>query len=114
MVTGADPVTALEGLIPSTAKSLAKERLSIRDIGAFEINEAFPSMPLAWLRETGVDCKRMNSNSGAMALGHQIGGSGARLMTTLIHHKRENGIRHALQSMCEGCGMANATTIALI
>lgn len=113
VVTGTDPVTMLEGPIPATAKALAKSGLSIGDIGAFEINEAFASVSLAWLRETGADYERMN-NGGAMALGHPIGGSGARLMTTLVHHMRENGIRYGLQSMCEGGGMANATILELI
>ncbi|ARE35964.1 acetyl-CoA acetyltransferase [Rhodococcus sp. BH4] len=114
VVTGTDPVTMLEGPIPATAKALAKSGLSIGDIGAFEINEAFASVSLAWLRETGADYERMNPNGGAMALGHPIGGSGARLMTTLVHHMRENGIRYGLQSMCEGGGMANATILELI
>jgi acetyl-CoA acyltransferase len=77
----------------------------------FEINEAFASVPLAWLAETGADPARLNPNGGAIALGHPIGGSGARLMTTMVHHMRNNGIRYGLQSMCEGGGMANATII---
>ncbi|WP_329236368.1 thiolase family protein [Streptomyces sp. NBC_00111] len=114
VVTGTDPVTMLKGPIPATAKALAKARLSIDDIGTFEINEAFASVTLAWLRETGADHARMNPLGGAMAIGHPIGGSGARLMTTLVHHMRDNGIRYGLQSMCEGGGMANATILELL
>ncbi|GHG28507.1 thiolase family protein [Streptomyces zaomyceticus] len=114
VVTGTDPVTMLKGPIPATAKALAKAGLSIDDIGAFEINEAFASVTLAWLRETGADYARMNPLGGAMAIGHPIGGSGARLMTTLVHHMRDNGIRYGLQSMCEGGGMANATILELL
>lgn len=114
VVTGADPVTMLKGPIPATAKALRKAGLSIDDIGAFEINEAFASVTLAWLRETGADYARTNPLGGAMAIGHPIGGSGARLMTTLVHHMRDNGIRYGLQSMCEGGGMANATVLELL
>ncbi|MFI6288628.1 thiolase family protein [Streptomyces sp. NPDC051018] len=114
VVVGCDPVTMLKGPIPATAKALKKAGLSIGDIGAFEINEAFASVSLAWLRETGADYERMNPLGGAMALGHPIGGSGARLMTTLVHHMRDNGIRYGLQSMCEGGGMANATVLELL
>ena len=114
VVTGTDPVTMLKGPIPATAKALAKSGLSVDDIGAFEINEAFASVSLAWLRETGADYERLNPNGGAMALGHPIGGSGARLMTTLVHHMRDEGIRYGLQSMCEGGGMANATILEVL
>jgi acetyl-CoA acyltransferase len=104
----------LKGPIPATAKALGRAGLTIDDIGAFEINEAFASVTLAWLRETGADYTRMNPLGGAMAIGHPIGGSGARLMTTLVHHMRDNGIRYGLQSMCEGGGMANATILELL
>ncbi|MEW1551991.1 thiolase family protein [Streptomyces tsukubensis] len=114
VLAGTDPVTMLKGPIPATAKALKKSGLSIGDIGAFEINEAFASVTLAWLRETGADYARMNPLGGAMAIGHPIGGSGARLMTTLVHHMRDNGIRYGLQSMCEGGGMANATILELL
>jgi acetyl-CoA acyltransferase len=80
------------------------------EIGAFEVNEAFAPVPLAWLADLGADPKALNYNGGAIALGHPLGGSGARLMTTLIHHMRDNGIRYGLQTMCEGGGQANATT----
>ncbi|MCJ0907235.1 thiolase family protein [Rhodococcus sp. ARC_M6] len=114
IVTGTDPITMLKGPIPATAKALAKAGLSIADIGAFEINEAFAAVSLAWLRETGANYQQMNPNGGAMALGHPIGGSGARLMTTLVNHMRDEGIRYGLQSMCEGGGMANATILELL
>ncbi|MFE1909195.1 thiolase family protein [Streptomyces gardneri] len=114
VVAGTDPVTMLKGPIPATAKALKRSGLSIGDIGAFEINEAFASVTLAWLRETGADYEKMNPNGGAMAIGHPIGGSGARIMTTLVHHMRDNGIRYGLQSMCEGGGMANATILELL
>lgn len=114
VVTGTDPVTMLKGPIPATAKALKKSGLSIGDIGVFEINEAFASVTLAWLRETGAEYGRMNPDGGAMAIGHPIGGSGARLMTTLVHHMRDNDIRYGLQSMCEGGGMANATILELL
>ncbi|GAA2124742.1 thiolase family protein [Kitasatospora saccharophila] len=114
VVAGTDPVTMLKGPIPATAKALRRSGLSIDDIGAFEINEAFASVTLAWLKETGADYERMNPLGGAMAIGHPIGGSGARLMTTLVHHMRDNGIRYGLQSMCEGGGMANATILELL
>ncbi|WP_430332527.1 thiolase family protein [Rhodococcus sp. ACT016] len=113
-VVGADPITMLEGPIPATAKVLDRARLTIDDIGAFEINEAFASVSLGWQRATGADYARLNPNGGAMALGHPLGGSGARLMTTLVHHMRDNGIRYGLQSMCEGGGMANATILELL
>lgn len=111
VVVGADPITMLKGPIPATAKVLKRAGLSIGDIGVFEINEAFASVTLAWLRETEAPYEQMNPNGGAIALGHPLGGSGARLMTTLVHHMKDNGIRYGLQSMCEGGGMANATVL---
>jgi acetyl-CoA acyltransferase len=114
VLTGTDPVVMLKGPIPATAKALKRSGLSIDDIGAFEINEAFASVPLAWLRETGAAVERLNPNGGAVALGHPLGASGARLMTTLVHHMKDNGLRYGLQSMCEGGGMANATILELL
>ncbi|WP_432167051.1 thiolase family protein [Streptomyces sp. bgisy031] len=114
VLAGTDPVTMLKGPIPATRKALKKAGLTVDDIGAFEINEAFASVSLAWLRELGADYERMNPNGGAMALGHPIGGSGARIMATLVHHMRDNNIRYGLQSMCEGGGMANATILELL
>ena len=109
-----DPVIMLTAPIPATHKVLKRSGLSIDQIGAFEVNEAFAPVPLAWLKETGGDRKALNPNGGAIAIGHPLGGSGARLMTTLVHHMRHNGIRYGLQTMCEGGGMANATILELL
>jgi len=113
-LAGADPVIMLTAPIPATEKALRKAGLQIRDIGAFEVNEAFAPVPMAWLAETGADERRLNPLGGAIALGHPLGASGARLMTTLIHHMRNNGIRYGLQTMCEAGGQANATIIELL
>jgi acetyl-CoA acyltransferase len=113
-VVGVDPVTMLLGPIPATQKVLARAGLSIEDIGVYEINEAFASVSLAWQRAMDADYKRLNPNGGAIALGHPLGGSGARLMTTLVHHMRDTGARYGLQSMCEFGGMANATILELV
>jgi acetyl-CoA acyltransferase len=109
-----DPVIMLTAPIPATAKALAKSGLTIDEIGAFEVNEAFAPVPLAWLAETGADPKRLNPLGGAIAIGHPLGGSGAILMTRLVHHMVDNGIRYGLQTMCEGGGMANATILELL
>jgi acetyl-CoA acyltransferase len=109
-----DPVIMLTAPIPATRKALAKSGLRLADIGVFEVNEAFAPVPLAWLAETGADPAKLNPNGGAIALGHPLGGSGARLMTTLVHHMRDNGIRYGLQTMCEGGGQANATILELL
>ena len=109
-----DPVIMLTAPIPATKKALAKSGLRIDEIGAFEVNEAFAPVPLAWLAEIGADAKTLNPNGGAIALGHPLGASGARLMTTLIYHMRDNGIRYGLQTMCEGGGQANATILELL
>ncbi|SHG66024.1 thiolase family protein [Geodermatophilus nigrescens] len=114
VLAGADPVIMLTAPIPATQKALAKSGLSIDEIGAFEVNEAFAPVPLAWLAEMGADTKALNPNGGAIALGHPLGGSGARIMTTLVHHMRDNGIRYGLQTMCEGGGQANATILELL
>ena len=114
VLAGADPVIMLTAPIPATAKALKRSGLSIDEIGAFEVNEAFAPVPLAWLAEFGADTKALNPNGGAIALGHPLGGSGARLMTTLVHHMRDNGIRYGLQTMCEGGGQANATILELL
>ncbi|HWL37002.1 MAG TPA: thiolase family protein [Frankiaceae bacterium] len=113
-LAGVDPVTMLTGPIPATAKALKRSGLTLDEIGAVEINEAFASVVLAWEKETGADRKVVNPNGGAIALGHPLGGSGARLMTTLVHHMADNGIRYGLQTMCEGGGMANATILELV
>ena len=114
VLAAADPVIMLTAPIPATAKALDRSGLSVDQIGAFEVNEAFAPVPLAWLAETGADAKVLNANGGAIALGHPLGGSGARLMTTLVHHMRDNGIRYGLQTMCEGGGQANATVLELL
>jgi acetyl-CoA acyltransferase len=113
-VIGDDPVTMLTGPIPATAMVLKRAGLSIADIGAFEVNEAFASVPLAWEIETGAEHARLNPLGGAIAVGHPLGGSGAILMTRLVHHMRDNGLRYGLQTMCEAGGMANATILELV
>ena len=113
-VVGDDPVIMLTGPIPATAKVLARAGRSISDIGAFEINEAFAPVPMAWLAETGADPNALNPLGGAIEIGHPLGGSGAILMTRLVHHMVDNGIQYGLQSMCEGGGMANATILELV
>jgi acetyl-CoA acyltransferase len=114
VVTADDPVIMLTAPIPATAKALAKACLKLDDIGVYEVNEAFAPVPLAWLAETGADPSRLNPRGGAIALGHPLGGSGARIMTTMLHHMRQHEIRYGLQTMCEGGGMANATVIELL
>ena len=113
-MAGVDPVIMLTGPIPATERAIAKSGLSLADIGAFEVNEAFASVLGAWYAQTGADPNKTNANGGAIALGHPLGGSGARLMTTLLHHMRRNDIKYGLQTMCEGGGMANATIIELL
>jgi acetyl-CoA acyltransferase len=114
VVIGDDPIIMLTGPIPATKLALKKSGLSVDDIGVFEVNEAFATVPLAWLHEIGADPAKLNPNGGAIALGHPLGGSGTRLMTTMIHHMRANGIRYGLQTMCEGGGQANATILELL
>jgi acetyl-CoA acyltransferase len=114
VLAASDPVIMLTAPIPATAKALERSGLSIDQIGAFEVNEAFAPVPLAWLADTGADPKALNASGGAIALGHPLGGSGARLMTTLVYHMRDNGIRYGLQTMCEGGGQANATVLELL
>jgi acetyl-CoA acyltransferase len=113
-VTGADPVLMLTGPIPATEKVLAKAGVALAEVGMFEVNEAFAPVPLAWLAETGADAKLLNPLGGAIALGHPLGASGAVLMTRMIYHMRDNGIRYGLQTMCEGGGTANATLVELV
>jgi len=114
VVVGSEPMPMLTGPIPATRKALQRAGLRIDEIGAFEVNEAFASVPLAWLAELGATEKALNPLGGAIALGHPLGGSGARLLTTLVHHMRDNGIRYGLQTMCEGGGQANATILELV
>jgi len=110
-VLGHDPVIMLEAPIPATAVALKKAGMSIDDIDLFEVNEAFASVPMAWLQASGADPERLNINGGAIALGHPLGGSGTKLMTTLVHSLQRTGKRYGLQTMCEGGGMANVTII---
>ncbi|MBL7261508.1 acetyl-CoA C-acyltransferase [Paractinoplanes lichenicola] len=111
VIAADDPVIVLTAPIPATAKVLARAGLKIDDLGVYEVNEAFAPVPLAWLAETGADRARMNPRGGAIALGHPLGASGARIMTTMLHHMRQSGLRYGLQTMCEGAGMANATIV---
>jgi acetyl-CoA C-acetyltransferase len=108
---GGDPVIMLEAPLPATQRALQKAGMTIDDIDLFEINEAFASVPTAWLKTTGADPARLNVNGGAIALGHPLGGSGTKLMTTLLHALEQQGKRYGLQTMCEGGGMANVTIV---
>ncbi len=113
-VTATDPILMLTGPIPATAKVLARAGLSVGDIGVFEVNEAFAPVVEAWLIETGASRERVNPNGGAIALGHPLGASGARLMVTLLHEMERTGSRYGLQTMCEGGGTSSATLLELI
>jgi acetyl-CoA acyltransferase len=110
-VAADDPVMMLTAIIPATGKVLSKAGLSIDDIDLFEVNEAFASVVLAWQRETGANLDKVNVHGGAIAIGHPLGASGARLMTTLVHAMHARGARLALQTMCEAGGLANATIL---
>jgi acetyl-CoA acyltransferase len=110
-VVGSDPLYMLTGVIPATEKVLKRAGLIHADIDAYEVNEAFASVPLAWLKETGADPAKLNPRGGAIALGHALGSSGTRLLTTLVNQLEATGGRLGLQTMCEGGGMANATVI---
>ncbi|WP_181789468.1 thiolase family protein [Streptomyces phytophilus] len=114
VVAGDDPVVMLTAPIAATAKALKRAGLGIGDIGAYEVNEAFAAVPLAWQAETGAADDRLNPLGGAIATGHPLGGSGAALLTRLVHHMRDRRIRYGLQTMCEGGGMANATVLELL
>jgi acetyl-CoA C-acetyltransferase len=106
-----DPVWMLTAPIPATAHALKKAGMSLDDIDLVEINEAFASVVLAWAKETGADMARVNVNGGAIALGHPLGATGARLMTTLLAELERTGGRWGLQTMCEGGGQANVTIV---
>jgi len=110
-VVGSDPLYMLTGVIPATEKVLARAGLTLADVDLFEVNEAFAPVVLAWARDTGADLAKTNVNGGAIAIGHPLGASGARIMTTMVHALQQRGGRYALQTMCEGGGMANATII---
>jgi acetyl-CoA C-acetyltransferase len=110
-VRGADPIFMLTAPIPATAYALERTGMSLDDMDLVEINEAFASVVLAWQQETGADLGKVNVNGGAIALGHPLGATGARLMTTLLHELDRTGGRWGLQTMCEGGGQANVTII---
>lgn len=113
-VVGSDPIEMLTGVIPATRRILERSGLGIDDIDTFEVNEAFACVPLAWQRETGADPDKLNPRGGAIALGHALGSSGTRLLTTMVNSLEQSGGRYGLQVMCEGAGMANATIIERI
>ena len=108
---GADPMLMLTAPIPATRNAISRSGLSLGDIGTFEFNEAFAAPALAWMRDIGADHGLVNPQGGAIALGHPLGASGTRLMTTMIHRMKRDGIRYGLQTMCEGGGMSNATIL---
>ena len=110
-VMGHDPVVMLEAPIPATKRALDKAGLAVDDIDLFEVNEAFGSVPVAYCKELGVDCEKINVHGGAIALGHPLGGSGTKLMATFVHALKRKGGKYGLQTMCEGGGMANVTII---
>ncbi|MGB7406106.1 MAG: acetyl-CoA C-acetyltransferase, partial [Pacificimonas sp.] len=110
-VTAGDPVIMLEEPLFATDKALERAGMKIGDIDLFEVNEAFASVPMAWLKHTGADPDRLNVNGGAIALGHPLGATGAKLMSTLVHGLRNRGKRWGLQTMCEGGGIANVTIV---
>ena len=113
-VTGADPVLMLTGPIAATQKVLSRAGVDISDVGAYEVNEAFAPVPLAWLAEIGADPERLNPSGGAIALGHPLGASGTGLLTRMIYHMRDESLRYGLVTMCEGGGTANATLVELV
>jgi len=110
-VLGHDPVIMLEAPIPATEKALDRAGMKIDDVDLYEVNEAFAPVPLAWLKATGADPDRLNIHGGAIALGHPLGGSGAKLMTTMVHALGTQGKKYGLQTMCEAGGMANVTIV---
>lgn len=110
---GADPVMMLGAPVPATEQALKKAGLTIKDIDLYEVNEAFAPVPLGWAKALGADLNKLNVNGGAMALGHPLGGTGAKLMTTLLHEMERRGSKYGLQAICEGGGTANATIIEL-
>jgi len=114
VLAASDPVIMLTAPIWSMDRPLRSSAFAVAGIGAFEVNEAFAPVPMAWLAETGADEKALNVNGGAIAIGHPLGASGARLMTALVHQMRDAGTRYGLQTMCEGGGMANATILELL
>jgi len=110
-VSAGDPVLMLEEPLYATDKALKRAGMKIEDIDLYEVNEAFAPVPLAWLKHTGGDAEKLNVNGGAIALGHPLGASGAKLMATLVHSLRARGKKYGLQTMCEGGGVANVTIV---
>jgi acetyl-CoA C-acetyltransferase len=110
-VTAGDPVIMLEEPLYATAKALQRAGMKLDDIDLFEVNEAFAPIPLAWLKHTGADPQKLNVNGGAIALGHPLGATGAKLMATLVHALRARKKKYGLQTMCEGGGIANVTIV---
>jgi len=110
-VRGEEPIWMLTAAIPATARAVAKSGISLTDIDLVEINEAFASVPMAWLAETGYPHEQTNVNGGAIALGHPLGATGTKLMTTLLHEMERRQVRYGLQTMCEGGGQANVTIL---
>jgi acetyl-CoA C-acetyltransferase len=113
-VTAGDPVIMLEEPLFATDKALAKAGLKIGDIDLYEVNEAFASVPMAWLKHTGADPEKLNVNGGAIALGHPLGASGTKLMSTLLNALKARGGKYGLQTMCEGGGVANVTIVEMV
>jgi len=113
-VTAGDPVVMLEEPVPATRKALARAGMKLEDIDLFEVNEAFASIPMAWLKALDADPAKVNARGGAIALGHPLGASGTKLMTTMIHALRQQGKRWGLQTMCEGGGMSNVTIVEVL
>ena len=113
-VAGSDPLLMLTGILPATRKLLDRSGVRIDEIDAYEVNEAFAPIPLLWLREFGADPERLNPRGGAIALGHALGSSGTRLLSTLVNELEASGGRYGLQTMCEGGGTANATLIEVL
>ena len=110
-VTAGDPVIMLEEPLFATDRALQRAGMSINDIDLYEVNEAFAPVPLAWLKHTGADPDKLNVNGGAIALGHPLGASGTKLMTTLVYALKAQGKKYGLQTMCEGGGVANVTIV---
>ena len=110
-LAGSDPVVMLSGPIPATKSVLEKAKLTMKDMDVYEVNEAFASVPMGWAKAMGADHAKLNVNGGAIALGHPLGGTGAKLMTTLLHELERTNGRYGLQAICEGGGTANATII---
>ena len=110
-VRGDDPVWMLTAPIPATARAMKRSGMNLQDIDLVEINEAFAPVPMAWLHETGYPHARINVNGGAIALGHPLGATGTKLMTTLLHEMERREVRYGLQTMCEGGGQANVTIL---